>query len=239
MGGKSPRSGAERIAVAGGATVSWSADKGPPGGRRSRKVSGSVGHVQPGESLCGLAVDGAEHPPVRDWPNTMTSVNEHPIPAQYNMPVDYHMFFLAEEGVRPLQFHYANNLVAVEPGFAAVQTGIAQGDVRLTVEIHQHAPPVELDEWEDAVEVTLEATKGHMVVAAVMDDAPEFPTLTPFGPGYYRARVHARGRDAAPDGVVFEPVEDYLVQVWPAPAARQVELKQTAKYRAPGRHETR
>jgi len=150
------------------------------------------------------------------------------------MRVDYHMFFLADDGVRPPPlFHYDNSLVALEPGFAAINTGIAQGDVRLTVEIHQHAPPVDLDDWEDAVEVTVEATQGHMVVAAVMADAPALPTLTPHGPGYYRARVHARGRDTAVDHVVFEPVEDYLIQVWPAPAAPQTELKQTAKYGVP------
>ncbi|MQS35128.1 hypothetical protein FFZ77_05690 [Streptomyces katsurahamanus] len=38
------------------------------------------------------------------------------------------------------------------------------------------------------------------------------------GPGDYRVRVHARGRDTAVDRTPGELTEWYLLQVWPAPA---------------------
>ncbi|MBC6471159.1 hypothetical protein [Actinomadura alba] len=159
-------------------------------------------------------------------------MSESQMTAHENMVVDYHMFFLTEHRLQPQGFDYENSLVAVEPGFAAVQTGIAQGDVRLTVEVHDQAPPVDLTGWEEAAEVTLESATGQMVVAAVMAHTPDFPVLTPHGPGHYRVRVHARGRDTAVDAVVFEPVEDYLIQVWPAPTAPQIIYKQTDEYGA-------
>ena len=41
-----------------------------------------------------------------------------------------------------------------------------------------------------------------------------------------RLRVHARGRGSEHyDDAVFEPVEDYLIQVWPAPDSPAVVLK--------------
>ncbi|QKW36285.1 hypothetical protein HUT06_21485 [Actinomadura sp. NAK00032] len=156
----------------------------------------------------------------------------HPVAAQFNLRVDYHLFFLAEENERPEIPGFANRMVAVAPGFAAVKTGIAQGDVRLSVEVHKEAPPVEIADWEEAVEVTLEATIGRIQVAAMMDWAPPFPVLTPNGPGDYRVRVHARGRDNAIDLAVTEPVEEYLAQIWPAPPAHQVIYKQSDRYGA-------
>ncbi|MBB6398148.1 hypothetical protein BKA00_005062 [Actinomadura coerulea] len=157
---------------------------------------------------------------------------EYPVTAHFNMPVDHHVFSLTEDGERPQIPEYANAILALAPGFAAVNTGIAMGDVRLTVEVHQQPPTLDIDEWEEAVEVTLEATAGRIKVAAVddSDPTPPFPVLTPNGPGYYRVRVHARGRDTAIDLAVDEPVEDYLIQTWPAPPRPQKIYKQTDRY---------
>lgn len=162
----------------------------------------------------------------------MADMVEYPVVACFDMPVDHHLFFLAEEGVHPSITNYENSIVAVAPGFAAVNTGIAMGDVRLTIEIHQQSPPVSAAEWEEVVEVTVEATAGRVVVTALDDMAPLYPILTPQGPGYYRVRVHARGRDNAIDLVVEAPVEDYLIQVWPASPSPQKIHKQTDRYGA-------
>ncbi|MER6680098.1 hypothetical protein [Streptomyces olivaceoviridis] len=70
-----------------------------------------------------------------------------------------------------------------------------------------------------------------------MDNLDEELPVLPFaGPGDYRPRVHARGRDTA-IGLAPEVVTEwYLVQVWPAPApapARDVAvLRQTDTYGA-------
>jgi hypothetical protein len=47
-----------------------------------------------------------------------------------------------------------------------------------------------------------------------MDPVPQIGVLTS-GPGAYRLRVHARGRDIARGRFVDEPTEDYPLQVWP------------------------
>ncbi len=70
-----------------------------------------------------------------------------------------------------------------------------------------------------------------------MDDPPDLPVLTPAGPGSYRVRVHARGRDTAPDGVAEEPLEDYLLTVWPAPPRSDTVYKQTDEYGATWRRQ--
>ena len=44
---------------------------------------------------------------------------------------------------------------------------------------------------------------------------PDIPPLTEHGPGRYRVRVHATGRDRKFDLAVSEAVERYLIQVWP------------------------
>ena len=165
----------------------------------------------------------------------MADMTEHPVTAHFNMLVDSHMFLLVEDGERPLTPPgYANTLIAVAPGYATVATGIAMGDVRLTVEVRQDPPPVDVADWEEAAEVTLESPTGRMRIATADDGdpTPPFPVLTPNGPGYYRIRVHARGRDNAIDQTADEPVEDYLVQVWPAPPAPQKIYKQTDRYGA-------
>lgn len=71
-----------------------------------------------------------------------------------------------------------------------------------------------------------------MRVTSVMSNAPDLPLLTPQGPGTYRVRVHARGRDIAPDGVAYEPVEDYLLIVWPTEPQPEDVHKQTDRYGA-------
>ncbi|MEU6413807.1 hypothetical protein [Microbispora sp. NPDC046933] len=74
------------------------------------------------------------------------------------------------------------------------------------------------------MEVTYDSPEGEALLIdwarSVIDDSP---SLTPHGPGSYRLRVHARGRDMewrelAPS----EPGEEHLIQIWPAPPADEV-----------------
>ncbi|MFM9609209.1 hypothetical protein [Streptomyces niveiscabiei] len=69
--------------------------------------------------------------------------------------------------------------------------------------------------WDEIVDHSVETRTGDLRVTCLMDNPPELPALTPFGPGTYRVRVHTRGRDTAPDGHVATPVEAYLLVVWP------------------------
>ncbi|MEU8470415.1 hypothetical protein AB0F30_21290 [Streptomyces sp. NPDC029006] len=66
-----------------------------------------------------------------------------------------------------------------------------------------------------------------------MDDLDEeLPVLSFGGPGAYRLRIHACGRDTAVDLTPDEITEWYLVQAWPAPAQDAVVLRQTDHYGA-------
>ena len=84
------------------------------------------------------------------------------------------------------------------------------------------APPtIDLDGWDEVVDVSLTAPVGQLRPAALMAGSDPFPVLTVAGPGEYRVRVHANGRDTNIDGVDTEPRERYLVLAWPEPAGPQ------------------
>jgi hypothetical protein len=148
---------------------------------------------------------------------------------------EYHSFLLCDVGafvsMPPAD---TNGLVVTAPGIAFIRTGIHTGKVNIRGEVYSHAPALDLDSWEEVVEVSLEAsTEGHVIACGLGSDGPpELPVLSPQGRGHYRLRIHARGRDTAVDMTTPEPVESYLVQSWPAPPAPEVGYKHTDSYGA-------
>ncbi|GAA3273083.1 hypothetical protein [Streptomyces labedae] len=140
-----------------------------------------------------------------------------PITASSLVRVDYHTFELADSDKRvPTGFDTSNGLVFSLPGQVVICTGISAGWVTVSVEVRRYPPErVDTDAWDEIVDRSVETTNGALRVASVMSDTPDLPVLTPQGPGTYRVRVHARGRDTVPDGAVDEPVEEYLLIVWP------------------------
>ncbi|MFG2546375.1 hypothetical protein ACGFOM_28480 [Streptomyces sp. NPDC048594] len=138
--------------------------------------------------------------------------------ASGQVQVEYHAFHLADAGeyTQP-PFHPENGLIFSRPGLAVVLAGVNSGPVDVTVEIYRRAVPLpdHAEVWDEVVDHSIESLTGDMRVTAMMDALPELPVLTPFGPGPYRARVHARGRDRAHDAHVALPVEVFLLQVWP------------------------
>ncbi|MFJ8602268.1 hypothetical protein ACWEQC_21640 [Streptomyces shenzhenensis] len=142
---------------------------------------------------------------------------------------EYHVFQLADdEQYDQPAFRPENGLIFSKPGLAVVLVGINSGVVNTTVEVYRHpVGRLDTDEWDEVVDHSIESISGQMRVTVLMDDPPELPTLTPFGPGPYRVRVHARGRDRATDSHVSEPVEDYLLQIWPGRHEPDAVHKQT------------
>lgn len=137
----------------------------------------------------------------------------------------YHQFFIGEEeeaDLGPAVEDSHNGLVAVlpAPGRAVVHAGIHTGDVHVTVTVHRAAPAPDPGPWEEIAEVSLRSPDGDLRVRGFFADLPEdLPALSGGGPGDYRVRVHARGRDTAPDDAPEEITEWYLVQAWPAEPA--------------------
>ncbi|MEW2527564.1 hypothetical protein [Streptomyces sp. NPDC047071] len=115
---------------------------------------------------------------------------------------------------------WSNGFVAVMVTGALIATGIHTGPVRVQA-ISSAAPPPAPDEadqsWEEIIEVTVQAPRAELRVESLHDGViSELPLLSAQGPGPYRLRVHARGRDIARDKVRREPTEDYLLLAWPA-----------------------
>ncbi|MEC4017105.1 hypothetical protein [Streptomyces sp. H27-D2] len=151
------------------------------------------------------------------------------------MPVHYHQFQISDlEGpLGPDLPSDTNGLVGVEDGVAHVLTGIHTGTVDVEVTLHPHEPvPVE-GPWEDVVEFSAHSVSGELAVHALMADLEEeFPELSFAGPGDYRMRIHARGRDTVIDLAPDDVTEWYLLQVWPAAPQPARALRSTSGYGA-------
>lgn len=125
-----------------------------------------------------------------------------------------------------------NGLIAVEEDGAGILTGLTVGPVEVAVTTHASEPPLHGGDWDEVVETSFISTTGSALVTSWEDgEAEDLPDLAPNGPGSYRVRVHARGRDEgrAKDslGPDDDPVEVYLLQVWTAPAAEERIIRQT------------
>lgn len=159
--------------------------------------------------------------------------------AQLTVWVHYHQYYLMDpdddDPLRQLRSAYSNGLVEVVPGAAAITTGLHTGDIALTVETWDEPPPLVLDTWDEVIEISLSWPGLHATVAdgqqTPLDDLPDIPDLAVAGTSSYRLRVHARGRDEgqAVDTLEDEqqPIEEHLIQVWPAPLAPETTHKAT------------
>jgi hypothetical protein len=125
----------------------------------------------------------------------------------------------------------ASGLVGVSPGLAIVITGTQFGNISVTVQAGDSDPGLDTGPWEEVTEVSLTSGPGGQGLSVTSDgQGPyEFQYLTPPGAGAYRVRVHARGRDAgaAEDVVPGRPVEEHLLQIWPALPAPETIYKTT------------
>jgi hypothetical protein len=144
----------------------------------------------------------------------------------------------------------SNGLVTVAPGSAMVWSGTHTGHVKLTLDLRPDLPPLDLDAWDEVVEVTVAFATGQAHVTE-WGGTPrrELPNLARAGPGSYRLRCHARGRDQAsglalPPGI---PVDDddaiefvdeaHLLAIWPAPPGDVVVYQATDQFGADRRAE--
>ncbi|WP_433511519.1 hypothetical protein ACQP2T_48125 [Nonomuraea sp. CA-143628] len=138
-----------------------------------------------------------------------------------NVWLSYHQVQIRDANELGPQFpeRWDNGLIAVadEPDGATILTGISIGAVDVTVQLAEGPPPLDLDSWEEIVEVSIESTSGSLIVCGLDGDLPKLPNLAWGGKGCYRLRVHARGRDTNPDGSAgATPVEHYLITSWQA-----------------------
>ncbi|MCG8925313.1 DUF6461 domain-containing protein [Lentzea sp. CC55] len=122
------------------------------------------------------------------------------------VPVFDHEFLLVEElGPSTPDFTATGLAAPVDTGFA-VRTGIARGEVPVSVAVLLEEPPEPLPEgWDEIAEISYTAARGGARFGR--------GSTPPWG-GPFRVRVSATGRD--------EGDERYELLIWPAPIADPV-----------------
>ncbi|QDY80567.1 hypothetical protein [Streptomyces qinzhouensis] len=122
---------------------------------------------------------------------------------------------------------------AAVPGMLWLTTGLHTGWVPFTVEVHDHAPPLDAV-WEDVVEVSFRPTSAD---SALVQWAGEDFWMLDLAEVDYRVRYCTRGLDAAANGqgtrMDGDPeVDCYLLQFWPAEPAPDRVLRQSSQLAA-------
>lgn len=96
----------------------------------------------------------------------------------------------------------------------------------MRAEVLDAAPSVDTASWDEIVEISVQSVLEDLRIHSGYEITPDnLPVLNPRGPDWYRMRVHARGRSVNPDGVSQEPVEDYLITIWPREQAASEVLR--------------
>ncbi|MFI1397244.1 hypothetical protein [Streptomyces sp. NPDC020681] len=151
-----------------------------------------------------------------------------------SMPVSYCQYYLQgddflveyDDADTIGRIHAGNGLAAGGPEHLTVLSGTHTGEITLTTEQLQDAPPPPGDEWETAVDVSICSTSGALWLAQWGGDVvPDAGNFAISGAGWYRVRVQTRGRDAGrgpeasdvPDAPAS--VEEHCLTIWPAPPA--------------------
>jgi hypothetical protein len=144
-----------------------------------------------------------------------------------DVPVQEHHFALVEGDFPAVAAEPPNGLVQVVPGGIVVRTGVPSAAVPVWLRVVGEEPPVvELDAWQEVVDVSYTAVDGAASVLGPAAPAPaHLQGQTPPWPGSIRARVSARGRDEHGDG--REGGERYEIVLWPAAHADEVVHKAT------------
>lgn len=154
------------------------------------------------------------------------------------MHVTHSQYYLAELGgidaVNPGMYRGFNGLISAHEFLAIVMTGTESGVIGLAVEWRESEPPLELDHWDEIVDVSMNFPDDDAAVFGPFDNDSKHIPLLPSGS--YRVRAHARGRDEGRSHPVYEnegvPVEQHLLIAWPAPVAPELTHKLTDNYGA-------
>jgi hypothetical protein len=143
--------------------------------------------------------------------------------------VDYAGFALRDRAYRPnIRLGSLAGLVTVRPCELVLVTGAQHGRVGCTVVVADRDPGAELDAYEDVEEVTFTSPTGIVSLVGRSDGHPAADLDLGADAGTYRVRYHARGMDEAADADDDVVVDEYLVQIWPAPETPRSRPKVTS-----------
>lgn len=116
---------------------------------------------------------------------------------------------------------WSTGLIVGMTNGAMIYTGINRGLVHVSIDIRIDPPDhLDADPWDDIAEASVHSATGnlriHQLEYGRYDQPPPLPLLSARGPGDYRVRAHARGRDSHFDQAQEISDEHYLLVVWPA-----------------------
>jgi hypothetical protein len=112
---------------------------------------------------------------------------------------------------------------------ARIARGQEIGGIAVAAELWDAAPPPTPDGWQDVAEVSVAWQSAFMDFGTTGSGEDPAKRLEMPGPGDYRLRVHGRNRDDGDPREDDDPVEEYLIQVWPAPRAEPTAVKSTSR----------
>jgi hypothetical protein len=125
----------------------------------------------------------------------------------------------------------ANALVEADPDGdgARILCGQEIGSVAVTAELWAVTPPLDAEGWQDVSEVSVMWRSAFIDFGTTGQGDDPNKRLDLPGPGDYRLRVHGRNRDDGDPRGDSDPVEEYLIQVWPGPIAEPAVHKATSQ----------
>ncbi|GGK73340.1 hypothetical protein [Mangrovihabitans endophyticus] len=139
-----------------------------------------------------------------------------------------HSFAICDRGNLPIGTgDWSNGLVQPMATGALLYTGIDLGLVSVTLDLTTGHRIPDPGEWDDIVETTIRTDGDLRIESFEHGPVTAFPSVATAGPGTYRLCAHVRGRDVAYDAVANHPDEQYLLVVWPAPAAPDIVHRST------------
>jgi hypothetical protein len=145
------------------------------------------------------------------------------------MFVDYGRYFLrdSEAGFASSGSDGTGLLEQGPFGVVGVVCGTHTGPIHFDVQWHDSAPAVDFDGWEEIAETDFECGSGRISLGSAFDWPMDIEAA--FGPGVYRLRVHARGRDEGDDGEEIDDVsvEHHMIALWPTAPAPMIFHKAT------------
>lgn len=114
-----------------------------------------------------------------------------------------------------------NGLVEADPDGEGVRVLCGQeiGTVAVTVELWDGPPPLDVEGWQDVAEVSVWWKSPWVDFGTTRREDDREAALRLPGPGDYRVRAHGTHRDDGNPREDGDPLETYLIQLWPAPVS--------------------
>lgn len=122
-----------------------------------------------------------------------------------------------------------NGLVDVdrEKEGVKIMCGQEVGHIAVTAELWNGPPPMVTEGWQDIAEVSA-AWSSSVMDFGTTTAGEDASTLHLSGPDDYRLRVHGKNRDGGDPRGRSDPVEEYLIQIWPAVRTGPLLIKSTS-----------